>query len=220
MYSRKYIRPPIAAGNAPSERPTPPPDYAGIAFRASDERTVQDFPETVIPAAGDRIEKSTLGSSESIFLQDARPNTSFLSESDADEALGYEIPSNTPVASADETSIIMPQTDRVPTNNDEIPFLMPEESSLPEQAQDNARVLAPERSEGTEESEESEIDDQTAPPTEDGDGGASSEVSPLKWLRELKIEDLFLLWLLLMLLYGESNEEIDLLLSLLLFAGR
>lgn len=50
MYSRRTIRPASGAGNTPSlpERPTLPPDYAGIAFRPSEERTLQDYPETFI----------------------------------------------------------------------------------------------------------------------------------------------------------------------------
>lgn len=55
------------------------------------------------------------------------------------------------------------------------------------------------------------------PPPE---GSEQPSDSPLRWLRELKMEDLLLLWLLLMLLYGESSDEIELLLGLLLFASR
>lgn len=53
MYSRRTVRPASGGGNipSPSERPTLPPDYAGIAFRAPEDRTLQDYPETIIPPA-------------------------------------------------------------------------------------------------------------------------------------------------------------------------
>ena len=59
-------------------------------------------------------------------------------------------------------------------------------------------------------------------PSPDGIGGAG-EGQPLvtpAWLRSLTLEDMLLFWLILLLLSGEPEDQIYVLLGLLLFTGR
>lgn len=190
MYSRKYIRPTLSASSERSERPNPPPDYRGVAFRTSDARTVQDFPETVIATADEVSEK-----------------TAYLSSDTATDRLSESVYSESERIS-DDLTLESPQADTTEVFlSEEEPY--PESESLSEPEANGEAEPSPPSEENNE-----------ASPTEPPTSVESESASPLKWLRELKMEDFLLLWMLLMLLYGESNEEIDLLLGLLLFAGR
>lgn len=185
MYSRKYIRPVVSASTARSERPTPPPDYAGITFRTSDERTLQDFPETVIPAA--EADSPPIPSRSAAMP----PEAAYMRSDGENTELTADAPPYEPLDFADA-----PYDDEAETED---------ANSAPPEMPDAPADESPNESEPI-----------TAPPLSDALGDAES---PLQWLRELKMEDFLLLWMLLMLLYGESNDEIDLLLGLLLFAG-
>lgn len=194
MYSRKYIRPAMAAGSARSERSVLPPDYAGIAFRASDDRTPQDFPETVIPADQAALAPSIDPPSEERDLP---------AEEDlpaADDGMAF---ADSPVTEEDRPTFLSPDLSSEDKADEPIAFETP------------AFFNAEERpAEPRDQPADSEL------PTSPSDGEAGSGRTPLEWLRALKMEDLLLMWMLLMLLYGEPSEEIDLLLGLLLFAGR
>lgn len=178
VYSRKYIRSlptsaPIAqaSGGASPEQghPMPPPDYAGVAFRGSAERSAQDFPETVIPL----VDTADMVGEPNMSVPTDMPPESAVPRSDGDEG------------------IFEPEPDE--------PMQVRERESECEPPPVQEGIPTPE------------------PPPE---GSEQPSDSPLRWLRELKMEDLLLLWLLLMLLYGESSDEIELLLGLLLFASR
>lgn len=163
MYSRKNIRPVMPLSGALTERVSPPPDYAGVAFIASDERALQDFPETVIEPLGNDPEPSELIQEETVCL----PSEPVPDREDAPEA---------PADDAEDCSEAG------------------EETSVPPMQ------------------------------SETGETGGKTDItpsaSPIEWLKAMKIEDLLLIWMLLMLLYGESRDEIELLLGLLLFTGR
>lgn len=192
MYSRKYIRPAMAAGSMPSERPSIPPDYAGVTFRPSDDRSPQDFPETLIPAVEAVAPPSSDAQSEPICLE----------TQDADDAMT--------APSFEERSPDGSFTEEIPDLPPELPLDAPTERSNDPSESSEAPVSLAE-----EQTAHAPLPSLPIEPTEGSDVG-----SPLEWLRALKMEDLLLLWMLLMLLYGESREEIDLLLGLLLFAGR
>lgn len=203
MYSRKYIRPAMAAGGAPSERLSPPPDYAGVAFRNADARNRQDFPETVIPAVGagsgvDAAEPIGLPSEPSCLQSnDTEGTNEAFAAKESEEGM---------------SDGFVEEGIPIPPEPIEAPQVMPD---LPDQPPDDNWGGVAQDAPSSQQSEGA-----SAPPStmEEGEGNAAS--SPIDWLRELKMEDFLLLWLLLMLLYGQSNEEIDLLLGLLLFAGR
>lgn len=189
----------MSAGGAPSERLSPPPDYAGVAFRSADARNLQDFPETVIPAVGagngDDANRAIDLPPEPIYLQSDGAEG-------INEAFAAEQSEEGMTDGFAEAEALIP-TEAIEASQ--------ERRESPE---DNGGAAA----QAASSSEQSDGSSAFASTTEEGDEDAAS--SPIDWLRELKMEDFLLLWLLLMLLYGQSNEEIDLLLGLLLFAGR
>lgn len=211
MYSRKYIRPAMAAGSITPEQPTPPPDYAGVAFRTSDARTRTDFPETVIPAIGKTDEGTALTLSEPT---DTRSMTAPSGVPSPDRA--------EPMLASDRTEGMTEGFDRSDDLDGYYDEAEPERTDhprSPDETTPDDSVYTPEKSEALSQGD-APIFSLPSPDEQESDSLASpTDNQPLDWLRALKMEDLMLFWLLLMLLYGEANEEIELLLCLLLFAG-
>ncbi len=234
MYSRKYIRPTLPERAAPADGiPTPPPDYAGIAFRPTDERTVQDYPETAIPAASSesRIGQNDLNPTIQMSHFVDRANTQ-PSISDADKEIGVQsteadeeaITEIEPDAGLISAMDYLPEeieerhTDAVSPSYekaDPVTLVQPDENALQSQPTLINKTVSPAALPN--EAPSNEAASITAP--QQPDSTASESSSSLAWLRALKMEDMLLLWLLLLLLSGESQDEIDLLLGLLIFAG-
>lgn len=185
MYSRRTVRPALGGGNVPSERPTLPPDYAGIAFRAPEERTIQDYPETLIPPAIERREESV--------HPDEAPLTHIEESEIGDSLFSPDENSMSDAAYSRSASYLAIEEPNELPNNE-----------IEGESPPHDRPIAL--------SHEQESSD--PPPSASTD----SDDSPLDWLETLKMEDMLLFWMLFRLLYGESREELDLLLCLLLFA--
>lgn len=221
MYSRKALRPALSGQPEQSiaDRPLPPPDYAGIAFRPSEARTQQDFPETHIANAEPvgqpsrsfdtevpylpALHELALDEADSLDSLDDSDNSNGSDNSDRSEF------SNSLEVSAPSEGLLEPSEDEhFPLTEEKI------ESPLPPspQAAETAEVNVPAESIAPTAPASSSQPPHEAEPTTDAPS--------LNWLREMKIEDMLMLWLLMQLLSGESRDEIYLLLGLLLFSGR
>lgn len=187
----------MALPSGPPDRIAPPPDYAGVAFRESDTRPNRDFPETFIPQAGHEAPSEKKADNEQVYLQSEPDNTP--PESFESESL-FDLP---PVSESFESA----SDDAMDASG----------RSDTETIHPSSELSSPENEEGETVFLASEQEAPSSPPSSEGETSDPSAL--LTWLRELKMEDLLLFWLIVMLLYGETRDEINLLLGLLLFAN-
>lgn len=121
---------------------------------------------------------------------------------------------------ADYPETVIPQTETVQVSANELPLqegLAPpavEEDYVP--AFSEEELPSPDAEQPPEESAEAP---QPSPDAIEGEGESLPLVTPA-WLRSLTLEDLLLFWLILLLLSGEPEDQIYVLLGLLLFTGR
>lgn len=247
MYSRKSVRSYqpmtryLPSGAEDTEREvTPPPDYMGIAFSTGRERA--NFPEAVISEASIPMEQETaedaIGNREEapLYFSDAPLPTASSESHRADEDARTAFSGEEPYPSEELLS-----RDAAHPGEESLP-LSPRQADAPISPGTPALSHTPVLSSSPAIPNQSDSPDGTVPPilpngtvdtTDATDANAdtpntpempeSDSAEPLftpAWLRSLTLEDMLLFWLILLLLSGEPEDQIYLLLGLLLFAGR
>lgn len=122
---------------------------------------------------------------------------------------------------ADYPETVIPQAETVQVPANELP--LQEELAPPAVEEDYVPAFSEEELPSLDAEQSPEKAEEAPRSSPDPIEGATGESLPLvtpAWLRSLTLEDLLLFWLILLLLSGEPEDQIYVLLGLLLFTGR